>query len=100
MSKYTKVFDLKTRVKATVELTDEEIKETIKRLIIDSKDESDKAKQHKANHLLRVAAFEGIDGLIEAVFTQSFRESFRDGVDFGFVNDEITVSPPQLVFKR
>ena len=99
MSKVTKVFDLKARIKIKLELSDAEIERTIKMLADDMHSE-DKAKAYQSRYLLAAAYEGGVDGLVEAVFTQSFRESFRDGVDFGFGGDEITVSPPQLVFKR
>ncbi|QHJ80129.1 MAG: hypothetical protein [Caudoviricetes sp.] len=100
MSKITKVFDLKSRIKVSIDVSEKELENTIKELCKALKDDSDKAKQHQARYMLSAAAERGMDGLVEAVFTQAFRESFREGVDFGFGSDEIKVSPPQLFFKR
>ena len=100
MSKITKVFDLKTRIKIKLELSDAGIERTIKRLSDDMHSE-DKAKACQSRYLLAAAYAGGVDGLVDAVVTQAFRESFRKGeIDFGFDGDDITVSPPQLVFKR
>ena len=101
MSKITKVFDLKARIKVSIDVSENGMEDTIKELCKALKDDSDKAKQHQARYMLSAAYEGGVDGLVEAVYTQAFRESFREGVvDFGFGGDEITVSPPQLVFKR
>lgn len=100
MSKITKVFDLKSRIKVTVDISEKVLEATIKELCVALKDDSDKAKQHQARYLLSAAAERGLDGLVEAVFTQAFREAFREGIDFGFSDDSIKVSPPQLFFKR
>ena len=100
MGKITKVFDLKARIKINLELSDAEIESTIKMLAEDIHSE-DKAEDYQSRYLLAAAYEGGVDGLVEAVFTQAFRESFREGVvDFGFGGDDITISPPQLVFKR
>lgn len=100
MSKVTKVFDLKTRIKIKLELSDAEIERAIKMLAEDIHSE-DKAKAYQSRYLLAAVYEGGGDGLVEAVLTLAFRESFREGVvDFGVGEDEITVSPPQLVFKR
>lgn len=103
MSKYTKVFDLKTRIKVSQEIPNEEVETIINGLIGAAKDESDPKKQHEAKYLLASAVTRGVDGMLEAILHIAIRKVFREegGEVFGFgYGDDVTVSPPQLVFKR
>lgn len=106
MGKVTKVFDLKTRVKIVFELSEKELDELIVTMAGVVKGgvtgEVTAREYNLAKHWLSVAYTGGYDKLIESMLTFHYREAIRDGLmelDM-FDNGKLTMSPPQLVFKR
>lgn len=106
MSKITKVFDLKTRVKIVFELTEKELDElivTMAEVVNGGISEKTTAREYNlAKHWLSVAYEGGYDALIESMLQFHYREAIREGLmelDM-FDNGKLTMSPPQLVFKR
>lgn len=106
MNKITKVFDLKTRVKLVVELSEKELDELI--VIMAKKvnggiSEKTTAREYNlAKHWLSVAYKGGYDALIESMLQFHYRKAIRDGlIELDAPdNGKLTMSPPQLVFKR
>lgn len=106
MGKVTKVFDLKTRIKLTIDITEEDLDE----LLIEAagvvqagvcEGRTTKKQWHLANHFVQTAAAGGYEALIEAVITELYRGAIRDGLmELPSFDSGITMSPPQLVFKR
>lgn len=106
MSKITKVFDLKTRVKIVFELSEKELDElivTMAEVVNGGISEKTTAREYNlAKHWLSVAYTDGYEALIESMLSHHYRETFREGLvelDM-FDNGKLTMSPPQLVFKR
>lgn len=106
MSKVTKVFDLKTRIKIVLDLSEKELDELIVLLaekVNGGISEKTPARDYNlAKHFLSVAYAGGYDALVEAMLTFHYRKNIREGLverDM-FVNGELTMSPPQLTFKR
>lgn len=108
MSKITKVFDLKTRVKIVSVLSEKELDELIvamAKVVNGGISEKTTARGYNlAKHWLSVAYTGGYDALIESMLTFHYREAIRDGLmglELDMLdNGKLTMSPPQLVFKR